>query len=419
MGILCNGVLHAQQNVGTTLSPDSLSLTLDSAEARFVRQNLFLLAQRYNIDAQQALVAQARLFPNPNLSVANMPYNQDSKSLFPLGKNAQWNVAVSQLVQLAGKRNKSVQLAQANVQLSEYQFFDLLRTLKYTLRTDFFNIYYAQQSAKSYQEEIDALHNVVKAFQEQVGKGYISEKEVVRVTAQLYSLQAEYSNLLNSINDTQSELRTILQQSSVAIVPVVPLSFLANLAPNKYALNTLLDSAYNNRTDLKIARSNTNINQLNLAYQKALATPDLTLTANYDQRSAAINNQFQIGAAMDLPFFNRNQGNVRSAKSMIDLSKATEEGTQKGVEESVYRALQKAFDMEKMYQDIDPKFEDDFQRLQHEVLLNYQKRNISLLDFLDFYDSYKQNILQMNTIRYNRVQAYEDINYFTATNFFN
>ncbi|HZE84032.1 MAG TPA: TolC family protein, partial [Puia sp.] len=61
----------------------------------------------------------------------------------------------------------------------------------------------------------------------------------------------------------------------------------------------------------------------------------------------------------------------------------------------------------------------DFERLMHEVLINYQKRNLSLLDFLDFYDSYKQNILQSNSIRYNRVSAFEDINYYTGTNFFN
>jgi len=56
--------------------------------------------------------------------------------------------------------------------------------------------------------------------------------------------------------------------------------------------------------------------------------------------------------------------------------------------------------------------------LMHEVLINYQRRNIGLLEFLDFYDSYKQNVLQINSIKYNRVQAFEDINYYTGTEFF-
>jgi len=72
-----------------------------------------------------------------------------------------------------------------------------------------------------------------------------------------------------------------------------------------------------------------------------------------------------------------------------------------------------------LYRTVDPKFYGDFSRLLHEVVVNYQKRNISILDFLDFYDSYKQNTLQLNSIQFNRVSAFEDINYYTGTNFFN
>ena len=52
-------------------------------------------------------------------------------------------------------------------------------------------------------------------------------------------------------------------------------------------------------------------------------------------------------------------------------------------------------------------------------LLGPERGAASLLDFLDFYDAYKQNVLQVNSIKYNRVQAFEDLNYYTATNLFN
>jgi len=51
------GILGAQpsfaQNVGE-LKADTLRLGLDSAENIFVRQNLSLLAQRYNVNANEA-----------------------------------------------------------------------------------------------------------------------------------------------------------------------------------------------------------------------------------------------------------------------------------------------------------------------------------------------------------------------------
>jgi cobalt-zinc-cadmium efflux system outer membrane protein len=104
---------------------------------------------------------------------------------------------------------------------------------------------------------------------------------------------------------------------------------------------------------------------------------------------------------------------------MIGFNSVTQKSIQASVEENVTRSLQKAFAQDKLYQSIDPSFSEDFERLMHEVLVNYQKRNISILDFLDFYGSYKQNILQLNTIQFNRLRAFEDINFYTGTNFFN
>lgn len=61
--MLLNLCLHAQI---TTI--DSLHLSLDSAETLFLNHNYQLLAQKYNIESQKALVIQAKLLPNPNFS---------------------------------------------------------------------------------------------------------------------------------------------------------------------------------------------------------------------------------------------------------------------------------------------------------------------------------------------------------------
>ncbi|HEY8968672.1 MAG TPA: TolC family protein [Puia sp.] len=399
---------------------DSVRLTLPEAEKMFLDSNFQLLAARYDIDASKAQIIQARLWPNPNFSIGHTLYSGTLKQFFPVGVNDETNAGLSQLILLAGKRNKQVKLAQANAQLTEYQFFDLMRTLKYTLRTDFFRIYYLQQSAKVYDEEIKALQQIVNAFNEQAGKGYIAEKEVIRIRAQLYSFQSEYSDLVNQINDVQSELRLVLQvKPTVFINPVADSTVLDKLDPAQYPLNTLMDSAYHNRTDLQIARTNTNISRLNYNYQKALAVPDLTLGVVYDEAGSFLNNYVGVGASIDLPFFNRNQGNIKSARAQIASSLASQKSAQATVEENVSASLQKAFAQDKLYHTIDPKFQENFSRMLHEVVVNYEKRNISILEFLDFYDSFKQNTLQLNSIQFNRVSAFEDINYYTGTSFFN
>lgn len=415
--------LSAQTNSNSLIVQDTLLLNLTNAEKLFLDSNLYLLAARYNVDAQKALIIQAKLIPNPNFSYARGPVIplHDDQSNYPysnLFNNAENAASLSQLIQIAGKRNKNIKIAEANAQLAELQLFDLVRTLKYTLRTDFYTIFYLQQSAKVYDQEIQALQQVVTAFNQQQGKGYIAEKEVVRVKALLYSLQSEYNDLINQINDTESELRTVLRVKQKYIIALPDTEKLKSLTPSNLNLTTLIDTAYASRTDLLIARKNTEISQLNYSLQKALAKPDITAIASYDKQGSYALHFNSIGFSMDLPFFNRNQGNIKSAKSMIDVNVATTKATEATVEEQIFRALQKAYDNQKLYDKIDPTFQKDFERLQKEVFNNYQKRNISLLDFLDFYDSYKQNVLQLNNIGFNRISAFEDLNFYTGTNIY-
>ncbi len=414
--LLCN----AQKNANFIPGSDSLNLTLDSTEAIFLRSNFLLLAQKFNIDIAKALVIQAKLYPNPNFSFSTTIYNPTTKKIFPLANDGEVISSFSQMILLAGKRNKQVLLAKANVQLTEFQFFDLIRTLQYTLRTDFFNIYYLQQSAKVYDEEIKALNQIVLAFEQQRGKGYIAEKEVVRIKALLYSFESEYNDLTNQINDTESELRMLVQVKPTSYInPIIDTVAVNDLNPLKYQVATLLDTAYSRRTDLLIAKQNTSINRLNYNYQKALAVPDVTANVSYDQQGSYVKNLSMAGFSIDLPFFNRNQGNIKAAKHSIDAASASQRNVEASVEENIFRALQKAISQDKLLKGIDPLFSNDFERLMKEVVANYQKRNISILEFLDFYDSYKQNILQLNAIQFNRVSAFEDLNFYTANNFFN
>jgi outer membrane protein, heavy metal efflux system len=407
--------------VTAQIPQDSLKITLDSAEQIFLNGNYLLLAQKYNIQAQKAQEIQAKLYPNPNLSVFYSLYNTQTKKFFPTGmgtSGGELTAQLSQLVYLAGQRNKQLKIAEANTRLAEYQFFDLIRTLKYTLRTDFYNIHFLLQSASVYNKEIKSLQQVVKAFEEQEGKGYISEKEVIRIKAQLYTLLGEYNGLVSQINDQESELRLVLQVKNIFLIPDLDSAKTGRLDPAAYPLAVLLDSAYKNRADLQIARTSVEASKLNYNYQKSLAVPNLTLALAYDQQGSYINNLTSLGAAIDLPFFNRNKGNIQTAKIMTDANSALQLSTEASVQETVSHALEKAFANEKMYRSIDPKFINDFERLLHEVLTNYEKRNLTLLDFLDFYASYKDNILSSNNIQFNRLSAFEDINYYTGTEFF-
>ena len=55
-----------KQSLGQkAISLDTLSLTVQQAEKRFLDSNFLLLAAHYNVDAQKALIQQAKLWDNP------------------------------------------------------------------------------------------------------------------------------------------------------------------------------------------------------------------------------------------------------------------------------------------------------------------------------------------------------------------
>src|ERR1700694_1836120 len=124
--LLFAGTLRAQ----TTGQQDSVRLNLQQVEQQFLQKNLSLLAQQYNIDVAKALVIQARLWPNPNMNVVQGAYNTETHKWFQTGQSGEEAVQLQQLVLLAGKINKQVRIAQTNVVLAGYNFFDLMRTLK-------------------------------------------------------------------------------------------------------------------------------------------------------------------------------------------------------------------------------------------------------------------------------------------------
>ena len=392
---------------------DTLKLTVKQAEDQFIKNNLSLIIQRYNIDNASAQVITARLFQNPDFNFNNGIHATGVPNAF-----SEQSFGVSQLFFTAGKRNKNIQLAKIGVEQAKYQFFDLLRTLKFTLRNDFYTIYFQQQSAKVYNEEITSLSKTLVVFKEQYTKGNIAQKEVLRIQSQLYSLQSEYNDLLSGIDTTQSELKLLIKASpNTYVLPQVNFDNQQQVAQVPY--QKLLDSAYANRYDLKYTKSTVDYNNLNLRLQKATAIPDVSLSFNYDKLGSYGNNFMSAGLAFSLPFFNRNQGGIKQARIAIDQSKVQLQSQQDQVESDVANNYKGALRLEKLYNSFDPQFKDDFTHLIQEVIRNYDKRNISMLEFLDFYDSYKTNTLQLNNLQLNRVISLEQLNYATGTPFFN
>jgi cobalt-zinc-cadmium efflux system outer membrane protein len=407
--------------VAKTEGQDTLHLNLEQADNLFIKNNLQLLLQQYSIDSAKAGIITAKLHDNPQLDVSTGFYQPVTKKFFDYSNNnGEVAFQLSQLLKTAGKRNKAIKLAFTGSTITEYQLYDLLRTLRFTLRNDFFNIYYLEKSQAVYTKEISALQKTTGAFEEQVPKGNIALKELLRIKSQLYSLQAELANLQLVINNVQSEFKLLLRaKATVYIVPDQNDNRGPILSASSVPYQTLLDSAYANRYDLKISKTNITLSQQNLSLQKALAVPDVSVNFIYDRLGSFVHDYNGIGAGVAIPIFNRNQGTIKQAEISIKQAETQFNGMQDVVQSEVSNSYVGALNDEKLIRSMDPDFEISFDNLINEVTKSYEKRDISVLEFIDFYDSYKQNVLQINNLQYSHVSQLELLNYNTGTLFFN
>lgn len=400
---------------------DTIHITIQDAEKQFLERNLQLLAEKYNVSIANAQIIQARLYNNPNLTFSGNLYNPDRKKFFDISnQTGQYEIGIQQLISLAGKRNKEIKLARTNANMAENAFYDLLRTLRFTLRSNFYQAYYLQRSMKAYEDQIVSLEKMDAAYTELQQKGLVTLKDAVRIRSMLYNLRAERTSMLNQLNDIEAELQLLLQNNRSWFAPDVPDNLLAGIPEiRQTSLPVLVDSAYANRQDLLLAQNNLRYNQQNYSLQKAIATPDLSLGAAFDKRGSFVDNATFLNVGIDLPIFNRNQGNIKMAKFSVEQTKLLVQQHSQVVENEVQTAYMKAINTDKMLESVDPAFSRQFEQLLQSITDNFLKKNISLLELTDFYDSYKENILQLNQLQNDRMQAIETLNFAIGKTMFN
>ncbi|MCF2493721.1 TolC family protein [Dyadobacter chenhuakuii] len=400
--------LHAQ---------DTLRLSIKQADSLFLQNNLEILAEKYQIDIAKSIEIQDKLWNNPTFGVEISAYNP-SRGFLDVGNKGQKAFTVQQLITRAGKRNKQVALDVESTRKSEYQFFDLIRTLKFDLRQIFFESYYLEQTIALYDTQIASLNTTVSAFDKEYNRKNISLKEVVRLKALLFQLTNDRADILFELHDNQRDLRTLLNVDQ-PVKSVVDSAAVRRYQLSQYNGAALKAKAMESRADLKVSQSEVKQAELNYTLQKALAVPNIQLGAVYDQASNYVNNYVGVSATMDLPFFNRNQGNIKAAKSNISYFKTAETAKVNSINNQVDAALQKVNVAEKAYQGVESQFSDQFQLLSKGIYDNFQKRNITLLEFIDFIETYNESIKEYNRLQADRIKVYEELNFVVGEELFN
>jgi outer membrane protein, heavy metal efflux system len=396
---------------------DTLIISLKTVEERFLKENLQLLSAKYNISSADALILQARLWNNPNLSIEQNIYNQSTQRYFDFTKTGNTEVAIQQLITLAGKKEKQAHLSEINKQITEFTFYDLLRTLKYQLRTDFYDLHFLQKSLKFYNESIPHITATIQSVEQAYNNKSMLLSEVIRLKSLLLSLQNEKLGVDNQISELQNDLRVLLHDStsSVYYIPVINLPGLDSLNLDNVSLDSIIETGLNNRPDYKSSVTAVKLDEANLNLQNSLAVPDVSIGGRWSRAGSYIPEYYALNFSIDLPFFNRNQGNIESAKMTLLADESNMRQSGASIQREITNAFTRASQTDLLFKSIDKKFASQYSTLVVDMNKNFRSRNITIIEFTDFYESYRTSIIQLNQIQNNRIDAFENLNYRIGT----
>lgn len=398
------GLVYAQS------APDTV-ISLPEAKDRLVKKNLSLLAAYYDIDIAEARLIQARVWNNPYFIWNQELYNAEKNKYFQY-KNQ--NLAqFEQIFSIAGKHTNTVKLAKIDLAISKVQFQDVLRSLLYDLGGTYNQLASLQAKELLYEFVISGYEKLILATREQLKVGAISGAQALRLESEYRAVKAQRVENANEQQKALAELRILLQMPSDTVF------FVEQKIPphvDTFVLDSLIHLASQVRPDLQVARLTQDYQKRNLKLQHSLSVPDVKLAyqprdigSNYVRPYSGFNIEFP------LPLFDRNQGRIQEARFSVMQSDYAMQLQQTVVSNQVMAAYHRYDQLLEGLQSYEGDFLINLEEINNSIILNFQKRNISLLEFIDQTRIYITTNLQLIDLKQQYLDSVNDLNFSVGT----
>ncbi len=287
------------------------SLTLGEALVRALRYSPALRAAALEIDAKYGEAVQAGTRPNP---VASLELeNFGGTGNFGEFASAEKTLAISQLIELGGKRYKRLTVAQFGRDVTAWDYEALRLQVTRETAEAFIDVLATQEAIARSKEANRIARDLERDVKARVDAGSASPIEIQRtrpiVANTLVRLQAEQARL-------EPAKRRLASMWGASVMDFGRIA-------GRFSSNTRLPSVDDILADLssnpQIARWSDEIARRDafVALQYANAIPDVTLGAGLRRLNDTDDTAIVASATVPLPIFDRNVGNIGAAQSRL------------------------------------------------------------------------------------------------------
>jgi cobalt-zinc-cadmium efflux system outer membrane protein len=297
-------------------TPGAQLITLDQAIQLALEHNHNLLAARTTIQQNQAEEITANLRPDPVLlgDTQFLPIFQPSNFTSDyLDNTAQFDLGVSYLFERGKKRQNRLQAAKDQTAVTRWQVADNERTLTFNVAADFINVELAESTLELANQDLKSFQDTVDITEARYKAGNIGLDDLLKMKLQLLQFQTDVAQARLARVQGLSDLRQLLGYEQVSAEYDVAGSF--DYQPVKGGLEDLQAAALRSRPDLEAAQQGVAAASSAFNLQKAIGKRDVTGQINYTHLGYL--NEISLFGSMQLPIFDRNQGEIKRAGIVI------------------------------------------------------------------------------------------------------
>jgi cobalt-zinc-cadmium efflux system outer membrane protein len=391
----------AQQNPVPPTTPPPRASTAQLPSARIpieeairlaLQHNHALQAARTTILQNQALETTANLRPNPVLSwdAQFLPIFQPSKfDANYIDNQAQFDLGLGYTFERGRKRQHRLQAAKDITAASRSTVADNERQLVFNVTQQFVAVLLAQSTIDFTQQDLESFQKTVDISETRYKAGDMSEGDLLKIKLQMLQFQNDVLAAKLAKVQALASLRQFLGYES---------------APDNYDVEGELDYqavhggvddlkalALRTRPDLQAAQQNVTAAKSAELLAEANGKRDLGASFNYSHVAATNTGAFFFN--IQLPIFDRNQGEIARTRFVITQNQELASETAQQVLTDVvdaYSALRTSEQIVQLYQG---GYVDQAKKSRDISEYAYKRGAASLLDYLDSERTYRANQL--------------------------
>jgi cobalt-zinc-cadmium efflux system outer membrane protein len=395
-------ILAAQQ------SAPNVRIDLEQAIQMAVVHNHALKAARTQIQQSQAEEVTAAIRPNPVFTYDDLyvpifsPGHLNGETI---NNVTEFDVGLSYTFERGHKRQARIRAARDQTAVTTSQVSDTERGLTFNVAQQFIGILLAKSNLRLATQDLASYQETVNISAERYKAGAISEGDLLKIKLQFLQFQMDVSQAQLGLVQALASLRALLGYDALPAGYEV----IGELAYEPLKLNQedLQLKALQLRPDFLAAQQGVTAAQSQYSLAKANGKRDLTTTFDYTHVSEL--NNAGLTFNIEIPIFNRNQGEI--ARTNFAIAQAQE--TRTAVEQTVmtdvanaYQAFKIGDEVVQLYLSGYLKQAEDSRDISEYA---YKRGAASLLDFLDAERSYRATQLAYRQALATYMLAFEQL----------